>query len=74
MDYETYHNEYGLREQSDFPLSGVNEDSEFMIIRRGCDDNGNFYQSSTFQSNGWERINTYYEDGTYCESYKKSNK
>lgn len=53
------------------PWTGISNDGENVLYQRGRSDAGRFYQVSTIQSNGWMRINTYYEDGTQDETYKK---
>lgn len=54
-----------------FPVFATNEDGEFIIIKRGEVDNLEFYQTETHQNNNWIRVNTYWEDGTVEETYKR---
>lgn len=54
------------------PLTAVNENGENMIIESGKDTElGIFFRVIVFQHNGWNRINIYYEDGTFEEEYSK---
>lgn len=58
----------------EFPLFGENEDGEGQTIEVGADaEMGQFFRVTTFQHNGWTRINIYYEDGTTEEIYKKED-
>lgn len=54
-----------------FPCTGTDKDGNEVIIEAGSDDNGRFYRLTTVQTNDWLRINTYYQDGTITETYKK---
>lgn len=42
-----------------------------VIVDRGKDEAGRFYRLTTAQSNGWLKVNHYYEDGTVTETYKR---
>lgn len=54
-----------------FPLYGENEDAENQIIEVGANEElGQFFRITTFQHNGWTRINIYYEDGTTEELFE----
>ena len=53
------------------PLIGKNEDNEVVIIEGGANDGGRFFRVTTAQHNDWCRINTYWEDGTIEETYRK---
>lgn len=54
------------------PLTAVNENGENMIIEGGKDTElGMFFRVTVCQHNGWNRINIYYEDGTFEEEYSK---
>jgi len=59
----------------ELPIGGYNEDGEFVMVIQGRreEDLGRSYQIETLQSNGWSRINTYWEDGTKEETYKRSS-
>lgn len=56
---------------NDLPCTAQNEDGETVIIECGKDDAGKYFRLTTLQHNDWCRINTYYEDGTITETYKK---
>ena len=56
------------------PVAGHNEDEENMIVERGADSAGKFFRLTTCQHNGWLRINTYYENGSSEETYKKGER
>lgn len=51
----------------DNPFFGTNENGENVIIEVVKDS----VTVKTFQSNGWERINTYYRDGSIEELYER---
>ena len=53
------------------PLTAENEDKERVIIEKLHNGDMEYYQLSTFQGNGWVRINRYYEDGSIDETYEK---
>ena len=53
------------------PCNGKNESGEDIILTYGTDEVGPFYRVSVIQSNGWLRINTYYESGDQTETYEK---
>ena len=53
------------------PISATNQDGENVIVECGTNEEmGRFYRLTVAQHNGWCRINTYYEDGSYEEEYK----
>lgn len=53
------------------PVAGNNDNDEVVIIESGAGSEGRFFRLTTAQSNGWCRINTYYEDGDAEEAYRK---
>lgn len=53
------------------PCNGKNESGEDVIITYGTDEAGPYYRVSTSQSNGWLKVNTYYESGDQTETYEK---
>lgn len=54
-----------------FPVSATNSEGENVILMKGVDECGSFYETSTFQENGYTRINRYYKDGTTTETYER---
>lgn len=59
----------------EFPLYGENENEESQIIEIGTNEElGRFFRLTTFQHNGWTRINIYYEDGTVEEIFEGKDK
>ena len=60
--------------EHELPVGGENEDGEFVMICQGRTEEGlgRSYQVETLQNNGWCRINTYWQDGTKDETYKRS--
>lgn len=53
------------------PCSYVNQEGENEVVVEGADEVGRFFKITTTQTNGWLRIDTYYEDGTIEETYRK---
>jgi len=53
------------------PLVGENESGETVIVSGGVNEIGKYYKTETAQNNGWMRVNIYYENGTYEETYDK---
>jgi hypothetical protein len=53
------------------PLTGKNENGEIVIIEYGISGEERFFRVTTCQHNNWCRINTYWEDGTIEETYRK---
>ena len=53
------------------PLNGTNEDGENFIIQVGVNEHDIYFKVLTAQSNGWCRVNYYYEDGCMEEIYEK---
>lgn len=53
------------------PISAENEDKERILIEKCSNGDLNYYQLHTFQKNDWIRVNRYYEDGSYDETYEK---
>ena len=56
---------------SSLPIAGRNEHGEPVVIEGGSSSNGKFFRLTTAQSNNWCRINTYYENGTCEETYRR---
>lgn len=54
-------------------IGATTETGERQVIECfGADEDGYpVYQVSTFQSNGWTRINWYYRDGTVEETFER---
>ncbi len=50
-----------------FPINGRNSRHENIIIERG----DRCFKITTSQTNGWCRVNYYYEDGTCEELYER---
>ena len=72
MTYEELKNLIkGFEDEDGWPISGVNEDGENVQIVEGENGGGKFIETQTFQKNGWCRISTYWEDGTYEEGYER---
>lgn len=70
MDYKTLD---ALLKDHTFPIVATNEDDEYVVVAWGIDkEMGAYYKLTVAQKNGWCRINTYYEDGTYEEEYERS--
>jgi hypothetical protein len=58
------------RDFESFPVAGVNENGENVMVEHyGGDDP--YFKVTTFQNNGWARINNYYKDGSMEEIYEK---
>ena len=56
----------------DCPLAAVNDEGENVVVEYGVTEDGEaFFQTLTCQSNGWARVNTYYEDGSVDETYTR---
>ena len=55
------------------PALMVNSDNEPVEISCLEDEDGKRYKVITYQSNGWNRTNYYWEDGTVEELYKKDS-
>lgn len=60
-----------LTKEKALPITAENDDRERIIIEKCNNGDLNYYQLSTFQNNDWIRINRYYEDGSYDETYEK---
>lgn len=45
--------------------------NEKVVIECGSDGTQDFFRTITAQTNGWNRINTYYADGSTDETYEK---
>ncbi len=53
------------------PFVAENEDKERVVIEKRNSGGRSYYKLSTFQSNDWVRINRYYEDGSFDETYER---
>lgn len=53
------------------PLDAENENGELVIIAAGRADGERFFKVTTFQKNGWQRINYIWENGTREELFEK---
>ena len=53
------------------PLVAENDKGERIIIEKCNNGDLNYYQLNTFQKNDWVRINRYYEDGSFDETYER---
>ena len=54
------------------PLTYVNVKGENAIVSCGKTEDGvKYYEVKTAQKNGWIAINTYYENGTFEETFEK---
>ena len=68
MDYQFFEK---LLEGKTLPLMGENDDGEVVIVDKGKDDEGAFYETQTAQNNDWVRINRYYITGVMTETYDR---
>lgn len=72
--YNTIHE---LMQKGDLtsPTTYLNEDGENVVIKQGHTEDGeHFYKCTTYQSNGWIRINIYYESGISEELFDGSQR
>lgn len=54
------------------PCTAINQDGDDVIISEGLTaDNIRYYRTDTLQSNDWDRVTCYYEDGTITETYER---
>lgn len=60
-----------LTEGKALPMVASSATNENVVIERGNDGEQNLFKVTTTQSNGWHRINTYYEDGSSDEAYER---
>lgn len=60
-----------MTKNKQLPIMGTNEDNEVVIIESGASIGEKFFRVTTVQKNDWLRINTYWENGTTEETYKK---
>lgn len=60
-----------ITESKSLPLTTKNDDGENVIIEQGAESGESFFIVVTAQNNGWCRINTYWQDGTIEETYRK---
>ena len=56
---------------TDFPVGGINDDGEDVIIERGRNEHGEYVRTEALQDNNWVRINYYYENGDMEEMYER---
>lgn len=68
MDYEEITKDFSL---SDYPLGGINENGEHLIIDRYDGEDEKYFKVTTFQDNDWIRINYYYKGGRVEEIYER---
>lgn len=68
MDYKKLEE---ITEGKTLPLNAENEDKERVVIEKLHNGDMKYYQLSTFQNNDWVRVNRYYEDGSFDETYEK---
>lgn len=67
----TYYDYLDLtKEFSSFPIAGKNENGENVMIEH-YDGDEPYFKVTTFQNNGWTRINCYHKDGSIEEIYEK---
>ncbi len=55
----------------EFPLAGNNSDKETVLVCDGYSDGTHYYRTDTMQSNGWVRVNIWYDDGSSEEWYER---
>lgn len=67
----TYQEIKKLTKGKEFPMTAENENGEVVILEIGYVDGEMIFTVTTAQSNGWLRVNTYWEDGTIEETYKR---
>ena len=67
----TFHDLAELVKGKTCPLDATNGDGELVIIQQGRMDGERFFKVTTFQSNGWQRINYVWENGTVEELFEK---
>jgi hypothetical protein len=60
-----------LTNGKNLPMVAKSADNENVIIERGNDGFQDFFKVTTAQHNGWNRINTYYSDGSADETYSR---
>lgn len=53
------------------PLAGTTDSNNTCIVGGGSRDGEKYYTVETLQKNGWIRVETYWEDGTVEEDYRK---
>lgn len=68
MDYKKLEE---ITKDKTLPLTAENEDKERVVIEKLHNGDMKYYQLSTFQNNDWVRVNRYYEDGSFDETYEK---
>lgn len=68
MDYQFFAK---LLEGKTLPLMGENDNGEAVIVDKGKDDEGEFYETQTAQNNDWLRINRYYSTGVMTETFDR---
>ena len=68
-----YHDYLDLTEEfkrEDFPVVGLNENGERVVIDR-YDGDESYFKVTTYQNNNWIRINYFYKDGSVDEIYER---
>jgi len=60
-----------ITEGRQLPCGGTNEAGEPVVIEAGVNDGVRYFCTTVAQNNNWCRINYYYEDGSYDETYKR---
>ena len=69
----TYYDYLDLTNQfkpEEFPVAGMNENGERVVIDR-YDGEEAYFKVTTFQNNDWIRVNYYYQDGSVDEIYER---
>lgn len=68
-----YHDYLDLTEEfkcEDFPVAGLNDSGERVVIDR-YDGDESYFKVTTYQNNDWIRINYFYKDGSVDEIYER---
>ena len=65
----SYANLARFTEGADLPATAVNDKGENVIVTTEPSDMGMCDRRDTYQNNGYVRINRYYEDGSWDETY-----
>lgn len=69
MNYKELHT---MIKGETLPMASENSRGNAIIVTAGrTEDDMKFITLKTCQDNGWIRVNTYYEDGTFEETYEK---
>ena len=67
----TYEELEALTAGRTFPIHAENDDGETVIIGRTKPGDNAFFKVTTYQKNGWTRINYIFQDGTCEELFEK---